>query len=103
MDYRDLGRSGLKVSPLCLGTMMLGRWGNTDEAECIRIVHRAHELLHQRRPTRKIVRIECFRLEPRHHAHADFRMGLFERRSLGRGERARQVETISQRNCFNVW
>lgn len=23
------GRSGLKVSPLCLGTMMLGRWGNT--------------------------------------------------------------------------
>ena len=41
MEYRNLGRSGLKVSPLCLGTMMLGRWGNTDEAECVRIVHRA--------------------------------------------------------------
>lgn len=41
MDYRSLGRSGLKVSPLCLGTMMLGGWGNTDEAECVRIVHRA--------------------------------------------------------------
>ena len=41
MDYRNLGRSGLKVSPLCLGTMMLGRWGNTDEAECVRMVHRA--------------------------------------------------------------
>src|SRR6202007_2443051 len=24
MDYRNLGRSGLKVSPLCLGTMMFG-------------------------------------------------------------------------------
>ena len=29
MDYRKLGRSGLKVSPLCLGTMMFG--GPTDE------------------------------------------------------------------------
>jgi aryl-alcohol dehydrogenase-like predicted oxidoreductase len=41
MEYRTLGRSGLKVSPLCLGTMMLGAWGNTDEAECVSIVHRA--------------------------------------------------------------
>lgn len=41
MEYRNLGRSGLKVSPLCLGTMMLGKWGNPDEAECTRIVHRA--------------------------------------------------------------
>ena len=41
MEYRTLGRSGLKVSPLCLGTMMLGRWGNTDEAECVAMVHRA--------------------------------------------------------------
>ena len=24
MEYRKLGRSGLKVSPLCLGTMMFG-------------------------------------------------------------------------------
>ena len=24
MQYRRLGRSGLKVSPLCLGTMMFG-------------------------------------------------------------------------------
>ena len=41
MEYRTLGRSGLKVSPLCLGTMMLGSWGNADESECVRIVHRA--------------------------------------------------------------
>ena len=41
MDYRNLGRSGLKVSPLCLGTMMFGKWGNTDHAECIRILHAA--------------------------------------------------------------
>jgi aryl-alcohol dehydrogenase-like predicted oxidoreductase len=25
MEYRSLGRSGLKVSTLCLGTMMFGR------------------------------------------------------------------------------
>ena len=41
MDYRNLGRAGVKVSPLCLGTMMFGDWGNTDRAESIRIIHRA--------------------------------------------------------------
>lgn len=41
---RNLGRTGLKVSPLCLGTMMLGKWGNRDEAECVRIIHRALDL-----------------------------------------------------------
>jgi aryl-alcohol dehydrogenase (NADP+) len=35
-DYRALGRSGLKVSPLCLGTMMFG--DRTDEAEASRVV-----------------------------------------------------------------
>jgi aryl-alcohol dehydrogenase-like predicted oxidoreductase len=41
MDYRNLGATGLKVSPLCLGTMMLGAWGNPDHAEGARIIHRA--------------------------------------------------------------
>ncbi|SIQ28070.1 MULTISPECIES: aldo/keto reductase [unclassified Bosea (in: a-proteobacteria)] len=41
MDYRRLGRSGLKVSPLCLGTMMFG--GQTDEATSLRIVGHARE------------------------------------------------------------
>jgi aryl-alcohol dehydrogenase-like predicted oxidoreductase len=41
MEYRRLGNTGLRVSRLCLGTMVLGRWGNTDRADCIRIVHRA--------------------------------------------------------------
>ena len=41
MDYRALGRTGVKVSPLCLGAMMFGAWGNTDHDECIRIIHRA--------------------------------------------------------------
>ncbi len=41
MEYRNLGRAGVKVSPLCLGTMMFGPWGNTDEAECARVIHRA--------------------------------------------------------------
>ncbi|RDJ27047.1 aldo/keto reductase [Bosea caraganae] len=39
MDYRQLGRSGLKVSPICLGTMMFG--GATDEAESRRIIDAA--------------------------------------------------------------
>jgi aryl-alcohol dehydrogenase-like predicted oxidoreductase len=41
MEYRNLGRSGLRVSPLCLGTMMFGSWGNPDHRESIRVIHRA--------------------------------------------------------------
>src|SRR5436305_5881488 len=41
MDYRSLGRSGLKISPICLGTMMFG--GPTDEAASLRIVAKARE------------------------------------------------------------
>lgn len=41
MEYRSLGRSGLKVSPLCLGTMNFG--GATDAAAAGRIVARARE------------------------------------------------------------
>ena len=41
MDYRTLGATGVKVSPLCLGTMMFGAWGETDHDESIRIIHRA--------------------------------------------------------------
>ena len=31
----------LLAGPVALGTMMFGRWGNTDETECHRMVHRA--------------------------------------------------------------
>jgi len=41
MEHRTLGRTGVKVSPLCLGAMMFGAWGNTDHDESIRIIHRA--------------------------------------------------------------
>ena len=41
MDYRNLGESGLKVSPICLGTMMFG--DRTDAAEAGRIVASARE------------------------------------------------------------
>jgi aryl-alcohol dehydrogenase-like predicted oxidoreductase len=41
MDYRTLGRTGVKVSPLCLGAMMFGGWGNPDHEESTRIIHRA--------------------------------------------------------------
>ena len=41
MEYRTLGRTGVEVSPLCLGAMMFGAWGNPDHDESIRIIHRA--------------------------------------------------------------
>jgi aryl-alcohol dehydrogenase-like predicted oxidoreductase len=41
MDHRPLGRTGVQVSKLCLGTMMFGAWGNTDHDDSIRIIHRA--------------------------------------------------------------
>jgi aryl-alcohol dehydrogenase (NADP+) len=41
MEYRKLGRSGVKVSPLCLGTMMFG--GPTDERDSARVIARARE------------------------------------------------------------
>ncbi|MFE3451168.1 aldo/keto reductase [Nonomuraea sp. NPDC059194] len=42
MDYVNLGRSGLKVSPLCLGTMNFGP--HTTEEDSFAIMDRAHEL-----------------------------------------------------------
>src|SRR5215218_8944559 len=41
MQYRQLGRSGLKISPICLGTMMFG--GPSDEATSKRIVAKARD------------------------------------------------------------
>ena len=43
MEHRNLGRTGVQVSPLCLGAMMFGAWGNRDHGESIRIVHTALE------------------------------------------------------------
>ena len=39
MDYRPLGRTGVQVSPLCLGCMNFG-WG-AEEEDSIRMIHRA--------------------------------------------------------------
>jgi len=36
-----LGSTGVSVSPLCLGAMMFGAWGNPDHDESIRIIHGA--------------------------------------------------------------
>ena len=41
MEYRALGQSGLKVSALCLGTMMFG--GATDELTSHRIIGKARD------------------------------------------------------------
>ena len=41
MHYRSLGRTGLKVSPLCLGAMMFGAWGNPDHDDSVAIIHAA--------------------------------------------------------------
>lgn len=39
MEYRSLGSAGVKVSPVCLGTMMFG--GQTSESDSIAIMHKA--------------------------------------------------------------
>ncbi len=41
MQYRTLGRTGMKVSPFALGAMMFGPMGNPDHEDATRIIHRA--------------------------------------------------------------
>ena len=41
MRYRSLGSTGVKVSPLCLGAMMFGGFGNRDHDDSVRIIHAA--------------------------------------------------------------
>lgn len=41
MEMRPLGRTGVQVSQLCLGTVMSGDWGTRDHDESIKIIHRA--------------------------------------------------------------
>jgi aryl-alcohol dehydrogenase (NADP+) len=43
MQYRTLGRTGIKVSPYALGAMMFGKLANPDHDDCIRIIHKALE------------------------------------------------------------
>jgi aryl-alcohol dehydrogenase-like predicted oxidoreductase len=43
MEHRTLGRTGVHVTPLCLGAMMFGGWGETDHEASIRIIHGALE------------------------------------------------------------
>src|ERR1700722_5815992 len=38
---RVLGTTGVRVSPLCLGAMMFGAWGNRNHDDSIRIIDRA--------------------------------------------------------------
>jgi aryl-alcohol dehydrogenase-like predicted oxidoreductase len=41
MRYRTLGKTGIKVTPYCLGAMMFGGIANRDHDDCIRIIHKA--------------------------------------------------------------
>jgi aryl-alcohol dehydrogenase-like predicted oxidoreductase len=41
MRQRTLGTTGVKVSPLCLGAMMFGGFGNRDHDDCVSIIHAA--------------------------------------------------------------
>jgi aryl-alcohol dehydrogenase-like predicted oxidoreductase len=41
MEYRPLGRTGVRVSQMCLGAMMLGAFGNPDHDDAVRIIHKA--------------------------------------------------------------
>lgn len=41
MNYRTLGKTGIKVSPYCLGAMMFGPMGNSDHDDAVRMIHKA--------------------------------------------------------------
>src|SRR4051812_19778442 len=41
IEHRPLGRTGVQVSPLCLGAMMFGAWGEPDHDASIRVIHAA--------------------------------------------------------------
>ena len=41
MQYRYIGKTGLRVSPICLGTMSFGSW--SDEKESFKIMDKAYE------------------------------------------------------------
>jgi len=41
MEYRTLGTTGVKVSPLCLGAKIFGAWGNPDHDDSAAIIHGA--------------------------------------------------------------
>lgn len=41
MHHRPLGRTGIKVSPYCLGAMMFGKLANSDQRECAGMIHKA--------------------------------------------------------------
>src|SRR3979409_2201281 len=41
MIYRTLGRTGIQVSPYCLGAMMFGAIATPDHDDSIRIIHQA--------------------------------------------------------------
>jgi aryl-alcohol dehydrogenase-like predicted oxidoreductase len=41
MEYRPLGRTGMKVSALCFGAAMLGAWGEPDHDAAIAIIETA--------------------------------------------------------------
>ncbi|SDE02274.1 aldo/keto reductase [Glycomyces harbinensis] len=41
MQYRTLGRTGIKVSPFALGAMMFGPVGNPDHDDSVKIIHKA--------------------------------------------------------------
>ena len=41
MNLRPFARTGVQVSPLGLGAMMFGKWGNPDHDAGVQIIHRA--------------------------------------------------------------
>src|SRR5690348_5314496 len=41
MELSPLGSTGVQVSPLCLGAMMFGAWGEPDHDESVAIIHAA--------------------------------------------------------------
>ncbi|MDP5003625.1 MAG: aldo/keto reductase, partial [OM182 bacterium] len=41
MEYRYIGKSGLRVTPICMGTMSFGSW--SDKKESFKILDTAYD------------------------------------------------------------
>jgi hypothetical protein len=75
MRQRTLGRTGVHVSPLCLGAMMFGAWGETDHDASIRIIHRALDAGQLHRHRRRLTRCRRRQLAPMRSCHAEAQIG----------------------------
>jgi len=85
MQYRSLGRTGIKVSPYCLGAMMFGSDRQPDHDDSVRIIHKG--------PDFGINFIDT----------ADRYMAASPRRSSARRSRGGATASCSPPRCMARW